>query len=107
MNSLVFNDVVNKNDTVAQIARCSFDVHVLDIMGTLTIGATLIMLRPRGNIDFDYLTTVFREKQTSYVHTVPRLLYSFFTYLKDTNNWYVASYIRSLCSGGEPLLGKI
>ncbi len=88
------------------MARCSFDIHLQDIIGTLMIGATLIMLRPRGNIDFDYLTMVLKEKQISYVHTVPSLLYSFFTFLKDTNNWNVASCFRSLCSGGERLIDK-
>jgi hypothetical protein len=83
------------------MARCSFDIHLQDIMGTLVIGATIIMLRPRGNIDFDYLTTVLKEKQTSYVHTVPSLLYNFFTYLKDNNNWNVTSCFRSLSSGGK------
>ena len=101
MHSFVHTDSFKECDTVLQMARCSFDVHLQDIMGTLMIGATIIMLRPRGNLDFDYLTTVLRQKQTSYVHTVPSLLYSFFLYLKDTDNWAVASCFRSLSSGGK------
>src|SRR4051794_21793051 len=106
MHSFVHTNSFKESDTVIQMARCSFDIHLQDIMGSLIIGATVIMLHPRGNIDFDYLTMVLREKQTSYVHTVPSLLYSFFTFLKDTNNWNVASCFRSLCSGGERVTKK-
>ena len=48
MHSLIHIDTFTKNDTIVQMARCSFDVHVQDILGTLMIGATLIMLRPEG-----------------------------------------------------------
>ncbi len=104
MHSFIHTDSFIKQDTVLQMARCSFDIHLQDILGTLIIGATIIMLHPRGNIDFDYLTMVLKEKQPSYVHTVPSLLYSFFNYLKDTNNWNMTSYFRSISSGGERLL---
>ncbi|CAF3842764.1 unnamed protein product, partial [Adineta steineri] len=43
-------------DTVAQMTRCSFDIHVQEILGTLLVGGTLIMLHPGGTIDFDYLS---------------------------------------------------
>jgi non-ribosomal peptide synthetase component F len=101
MYSFVHINSFKKSDTVLQMARCSFDIHLQDIMGTLLIGATLIMLHPKGNLDFDYLTTILRNKQTSYVHTVPSLLYNLFTFLKETNNWHVASCFRSICSGGK------
>ena len=99
MHSFLHTDSFTEKDTVLQMARCSFDIHLQDIVGTLIIGGTVIMLQPRGNLDFDYLVGVLREKQTSYVHTVPSFLYSFFT-----NNWNVTSCFRSLCSGGKPLL---
>jgi non-ribosomal peptide synthetase component F len=107
MRSVVHTDALKESDTVIQMSRCSFDAHVEEIMGILMIGATLIMLHPRGNIDFDYLTTVLREKQISCFPTVPSLLDSFFTFLKNTNNWNVVSCLRTIWSGGEPLLNKL
>ena len=101
MRSLVFIDVINKNDTVIQIARCSFDVHVLDIMGTWTIGASLIMLRPRGILDFEYLAFVLKRKQITYIQAVPSLLITFFTFLIETRNLTSETYLRSLCSSGK------
>ncbi|CAF4439736.1 unnamed protein product, partial [Adineta steineri] len=38
------------------MTRCSFDIHVQEILGTLLVGGTLIMLHPGGTIDFDYLS---------------------------------------------------
>ncbi len=83
------------------MARCSFDIHVEDIMGALMAGATLVMLHPKGNIDFDYLSSVLKQKQISYMHTVPSLLYSFFIFLKETNNLDAVQCLQTLCSSGK------
>ncbi|CAF4096054.1 unnamed protein product [Adineta steineri] len=101
MHSMVSIDAVNKNDIVIQIARCSFDVHVLDIVGTLMIGATLIMLRPDGILDLDYFTSVLKRKQATYIQAVPSLLRTFFTFLKETHRLTPETYFRSVCSSGE------
>ena len=98
---MVFPDVVNKNDTVAQVARCSFDVHAQDIMGTLIIGGTLIMFRPGGILDFEYLATMYKRKQITYTQIVPSLLGTFFTFLIETHNFIAAIYLRSLCTSGK------
>ena len=98
--SLVFIDTFNQNDTIMQMSRCSFDIHVQEILSTLIIGATLVMLHPRGNIDFDYLHTVLKQKQISYMHSVPTLLHSFFSFLNETNHGPM-KYLRALCSSGK------
>jgi non-ribosomal peptide synthetase component F len=100
---MVSIDAVNKNDTVAQIARCSFDVHVLDIMGTLIIGGTLIMLRPDGILDLEYFASVLKKKQITYIQAVPSLLRTFFTFLIETRQLTQAIYLRSVCSSGMTL----
>ncbi|CAF4002682.1 unnamed protein product [Adineta steineri] len=56
INSLVYINSFNKDDTVVQMTRCSFDIHVQEILGTLLVGGTLIMLHPGGTINFDYLS---------------------------------------------------
>lgn len=101
MYSMVEIDAVNENDTVAQMARCSFDVHVLDVLGTLIIGGTVIMLHPEGILDLEYLATLVRDKQITYIQAVPSLLRTFFTFLMQTDNVRNISYLRSLCSSGE------
>ncbi|CAF1412242.1 unnamed protein product [Adineta steineri] len=59
MDSMSFVDAVNSNDIVAQTVRCSFDVHVVEIIGTLILGGTLIMLRPGGILDLEYFSEAF------------------------------------------------
>jgi len=101
MHSLIYIDTFNENDTVVQMARCSFDIHVQEILGTLITGATLVMLHPRGTIDFDYLSEVLDKKQITYMHTVPSLLHNFFTFVEQCNKKDAMKYLRSLCSIGE------
>jgi non-ribosomal peptide synthetase component F len=83
------------------MARCSFDIHVSDIVGTLIIGATLVMLRPKGNMDFQYLAGVFEEKKITHMVVVPTLLNSFLHYLKDNNRARAVESFRAICVGGE------
>jgi fengycin family lipopeptide synthetase D len=101
VQSLNFIDSFNEKDTIVQMSRCSFDIHVQEILGTLMIGAALVMLHPRGNIDFDYLSQTLTQKQISYMHSVPSLLHSFFIFLKETNNLDATKHLRTLCSSGK------
>lgn len=98
---MVHINLFNKNDTVIQMARCSFDNHVQEIMGSLMIGATIIMLHPRGTVELDYLAVIMRNKQITFMHSVPSLIRSFFVFLKETNNLHSVEYLRSLCTIGE------
>ncbi|CAF1347236.1 unnamed protein product [Adineta steineri] len=101
VHSLAYINSFNKNDTVVQMTRCSFDIHVQEILGTLLIGGTLVMLHPDGTIDFDYLSEVLQNKQITYLHTVPSLLHSFLIFIEQTKSINAVSRLRSLCSSGE------
>ena len=83
------------------MARCSFDLHVQEILGTLMIGTTVIMLHPQGNYDFEYLSMHIERKQITFLYTVPTLLQLLFNFIKDTKKAYVMQYLRSLCTGGR------
>ncbi|CAF3884876.1 unnamed protein product, partial [Adineta steineri] len=102
IHSLVYINSFNNDDTVVQMTRCSFDIHVQEILGTLLVGGTLVMVHPGGTIDFDYLSGVLQNKQITYLHTVPSLLHSFFNFIEQNSNPNVLKHIRSLCSSGEP-----
>ncbi|CAF3720953.1 unnamed protein product, partial [Adineta steineri] len=101
MHSLVRIDTFNENDTCIQMARCSFDIHVQEILGIMINGATLVMLHPGGTIDFYYLSGVLQNKNVTYMHAVPSLLYSFFGFVEQNYNMAALKYLRSLCSIGE------
>ena len=83
------------------MAECSFDNHLLSLVGTLIVGATLVMLQPQGNMRLEYLAAVLREKQITCMHAVPTLLNSLFNYLKENSRVSAVATLRSLCSGGE------
>jgi non-ribosomal peptide synthetase component F len=100
VNSLVLAGTFSYKYSVLQVVRCSFDIHVGDIIGSLITGATLTMIHPKGNMDFDYLAEVLRHKQTTYMHTVPTLLNGLFKFLKDTDNISAVKILRSLVSSG-------
>ncbi|CAF4182832.1 unnamed protein product, partial [Adineta steineri] len=95
--SLMCINSFTNNDTVIQMARCSFDNHVQEIIGSLIIGATIIMLHPRGTVELNYLADIMRNKQVTYMHSVPSLLRNFFTFLKQNNYLHFVKYLRSLC----------
>jgi non-ribosomal peptide synthetase component F len=83
------------------MARCSFDIHVSDIIVTLLVGGTLVMLRPQGNMDFEYLAGVLEEKKITYMQVVPTLLSSFLHYLKDNNRTRAVESLRAIFVAGE------
>ncbi|CAF1095480.1 unnamed protein product [Adineta steineri] len=107
MNSLVRMDVLNTDDTVIQIARCSFDIHVQEILGTLVHGASLIMVHRGGTLDFDYLSNIVEMKQITYILLVPSLLQSFFSLIEQSSKTTSSKYFRSLCTGGESFPVKL
>ena len=101
IRSLVEVGTFSENDTVAQIVRCSFDIHVEDIIGTLIVGGTLVMLHPDGPMDFGYLGEVLVKHHITYIHAVPTLLTAFFIYLQENHKTYAASSLRSVCCIGK------
>ncbi|CAF3951285.1 unnamed protein product, partial [Adineta steineri] len=101
MRSLVRGNVLNENDIIMQIARCSFDLHIQDIIGTLITGASLIMVHLGGMIDFDYLIDVVKSKNVTCFTTVPTILQRLFSFLQKSNQLTAVTTLRSLCSGGE------
>jgi fengycin family lipopeptide synthetase D len=101
MHSLAAVNTFNEHDTVVQMARCSFDIHVQDILGTLTIGASVTILHPHGTTDFDYLSRVLDDKQITYINSVPSLFGAIFSFVKLTDKKSMLTHLRSICSGGE------
>ncbi|CAF1442431.1 unnamed protein product [Adineta steineri] len=101
MHSLVRGDVLNEKDTIMQIARCSFDLHIQDIIGTLITGASVVMLHRGGTIDFDYLINVAKTKNVTCFTTVPTILQHLFSFLQKSDQLRAMKTLRSLCSGGE------
>ena len=99
-------DLTDK-DVVAQMARCSFDSHIDEILGTLIIGASVVMLRPEGIMDYEYLATVLTKKQITRMGSVPSFFHNFFIFLRSSDRMVALKSLRSLGSGGKCFLEQI
>ncbi|CAF4288730.1 unnamed protein product, partial [Adineta steineri] len=99
--SLVSSNILNQNDIIMQIARCSFDLHIQDVVGTLTTGATLVMLHPQGISDLTYLTDIIKKKSVTCFTCVPTILLHLFSFFQQSKNVTAVKSLRTICSGGE------
>ncbi|CAF1439322.1 unnamed protein product [Adineta ricciae] len=100
-DSIVFIHWISRIDVLLQIAHCSFDLHVQDIACSLTTGASLVLLRPRGILDFNYLLHTIRRKNITSITTVPTLLQHLFTFARQMNDRNVLECLRLVCTCGE------
>lgn len=82
------------------MAGCSYDVHLQEIMGGLTTGATLIMLHPQGNMDSGYVLKLIEKKEISYMQIVPSYLSMMFDTIKLSSKVNL-SPLRTIDIGGK------
>ncbi|WP_461020110.1 amino acid adenylation domain-containing protein, partial [Streptomyces daliensis] len=85
-------------DRVLHKTPIVFDVAVWELLGTLTSGATLVVARPGGHQDPDYLADVIRDECVTVVDFVPSMLDAFL--LSDPGELPSLRYVGT---GGEAL----
>ncbi|CAF1125206.1 unnamed protein product [Adineta steineri] len=100
IDSLVRLHLFTNKDTMIQMASCSYDVHVQEIIGALILGSTIIMLRPQGNMDLDYMTKMLNGKQISYLQCVPTYANILLEFLQSHSIPNLNS-LRTIDIGGE------
>ena len=88
--------VLTSNDSVLQKTPYSFDVSVWEFMWPLLNGARLIVARPNGHRDTQYLLETINRFQITTIHFVPSMLRLF---LQEINADYCKSLRRVICSG--------
>ena len=65
---------LNGNDRVLQKTAFTFDVSVWEFFWPLLTGARLVMARPGGHQDADYLSAVIQSSRITTLHFVPSML---------------------------------
>src|SRR5262245_592810 len=100
MYSLVHIGIFNKNDIMFQMASCTFDAHVLEVIGALIFSAVVVMLHPDGNMNLMYLAQTLQNKQITYMLSVPTLITQLCDIIENSD---VSSFatIRTLCYVGK------
>ena len=93
--------IFSEADTVLQMSRCSFDLHFGDIIGTIAVGASIVMLHPDGTIDSEYIVNTMKKKEISYLLSVPTILNALLEFSLQREDQVTMRTLRSLCSIGE------
>jgi amino acid adenylation domain-containing protein len=87
-------------DRVLQKTPFSFDVSVWELLWPLLAGACLVIARPEGHRQPDYLADLIDREGVTFLHFVPSMLRVF---LEEPQAAQCTS-IRQVCASGEALL---
>ncbi|MHA3735612.1 non-ribosomal peptide synthase/polyketide synthase [Pseudomonas sp. Eth.TT006] len=90
-------------DTVLQKTPFSFDVSVWEFFWPLMTGARLVMARPEGHKDPQYLSEIIEREHVTTLHFVPSMLDVFLAHA-DTAR---CSTLRQVMCSGEALPGSV
>lgn len=87
---------LTENDRVMQKTPFSFDVSVWEFFWPLITGAQMVIARPEGHQDPEYLVSLIQEQQVTTMHFVPSMLRVF---LEAEGLEQCTSLARVFCSG--------
>lgn len=90
---------IGPGDAVLQKTPYTFDVSVWEFLWPLTVGARLVMARPGGQRDPEYLAETIRREGITVVHFVPSMLEAFLTETEAAP----CSALRHVIASGEAL----
>ncbi|MGW9266472.1 amino acid adenylation domain-containing protein, partial [Gordonia terrae] len=89
-------------DRIVQKTPYTFDVSVPELFGPLISGATMIVARPGGHTDPDYLVDLISSTRATSVHFVPSMM-SIFLDLVPAGRFAEMSALRWVFASGEAL----
>ncbi|MCH7417511.1 non-ribosomal peptide synthetase [Pseudomonas mosselii] len=87
------------SDVVVQKTPVTFDVSVWELFWPLMYGATLLMAKPEGHKDPEYLAELFSTERVSIAHFVPSMLSAFVA----AGALSACLHLRHLICSGEAL----
>jgi acyl-CoA synthetase (AMP-forming)/AMP-acid ligase II len=90
---------LTSSDLVLQKTPFSFDVSVWEFFWPLMFGACLVVARPEGHKDNDYLIQIIIDRQITTIHFVPSMLQLFL----ESNNVDRCVSLRNVICSGEVL----
>jgi amino acid adenylation domain-containing protein len=95
---------LNSDDRVLQKTPFSFDVSVWEFFWPLITGSRLVLAKPGGHKDSQYLSNVICEQGITTVHFVPSMLQVF---LKETKVDICNNYLKRVICSGEVLSSEL
>jgi len=91
------------SDVFLQKTPFSFDVSVSELIWPFTAGACLVMARPEGHRDVDYLTAVIQAAGVTAIHFVPSML----SLMVQEGRWADCVSVRQVFCSGEALSADV
>jgi non-ribosomal peptide synthetase component F len=104
IDSLSQLHLARPDDIIIQLASCSFDVHAYECMSSFILGATLVLLRPQGNIDTRYLCQTIAKSQATAIFFVPTSISMLCEYLNSSVEFDCANplgTLKCISTGGK------
>ncbi|WP_330333157.1 amino acid adenylation domain-containing protein [Streptomyces sp. NBC_00536] len=95
---------IDDADRVLQKTPFGFDVSVWEFFWPLSVGAALVVARPEGHKDPEYLAGLVREQWVTVAHFVPSMLEAF---LADEATADAAGVLRYVVCSGEALSSSL
>ncbi|MCE7009273.1 amino acid adenylation domain-containing protein [Kibdelosporangium philippinense] len=102
INRIVWMDTefpLSDVDTVVQKTPFGFDVSVWEFTWPLAVGARLVIARPDGHRDPDYLVDLIRTQGVTTLHFVPSMLRA----MLQHGRWAECGSVRQVFCSGEAL----
>ena len=96
-------DIFSKNDTVLQRTPVSFAMHLSDIISSLWVGASLILVRPGAHRNLNYILNSIESNQVSYIFLVPSM---WGILVDEVTNIHKLHWLRVAVSAGTYKLSK-
>jgi amino acid adenylation domain-containing protein len=87
------------NDRILQKHSFSFDVSVWELFGPLLAGAQLILAKPKGHLDTDYLVQVIAQHQITFIDLMPSML----QILLEDRRFQNCSSLKRVTCGSEAI----
>ena len=90
---------LDQQDRVLQKTPFSFDVSVWEFLWPIATGSTLIIAKPQGHLDREYLVDAFRQHGITTVHFVPSMLRIFL----ESPRAHACNTLKTVICSGEAL----
>jgi amino acid adenylation domain-containing protein/non-ribosomal peptide synthase protein (TIGR01720 family) len=95
---------LNNNDRVLQKTPFSFDVSVWEFFWTLRCGGTLVLAKPDGHKDSNYIADLISKEKITIIHFVPSMLRIF---LETANIKEHCQSLRHIFVSGEAISSEL
>lgn len=103
MQWIIAEHGMDENDAVLQKTPFSFDASVWEFYAPLLSGGRLIVARPEGHLDPEYMSQTIQQQHVTILQVVPSIL----GLLLNQASFKNSPSLRCIFCGGEPLPPKL